>query len=224
MGIIDRLRRSRPDLGAPRAFSLAIAGFGVELVPHIPCTAAHLEDGTLVFGAKHGGRNAMIKPGTPPRGELAPRTTSERGIITYSTAQRGSTQLVLGPGVASCDELFAAFTVADRPAGWKIVTHDYSIDWPARFVLRAQGDGYELAFDGSIEKLITLSPCTGDAVRRPLQLDQAFVHAGTPWVMRNYHLPVDAQRSYLVRAQVPRAEIDLLSAADAVARSFRAHS
>src|SRR3954469_4525254 len=110
MGLLDVFKRTRSSvvLGPPK-FLIVIAGHGIEARPRLPTAAAHLTDGTLIFGpfdlpaARASGqiRNVLIKPGESPTAVLEPRTVSDGGggIVTYSTAQRGTTQLVLGTGM-----------------------------------------------------------------------------------------------------------------------------
>lgn len=185
MGFLDVFKRGRSSVViGSRTLSLTVAGFGVEARPRLPVAAAHLADGTVVFGpydvagARAQGKidNVLIRPGTPPAGELARHTMGANSIVTYSTTQRGSTQLVLGVGMSDYAPVLEDVRCADHGARWRILTDDHEVAWPATLVLRADGNlsgraGYELALDGSADKVIAPhGPYIGDGVPRPENL------------------------------------------------------
>ncbi|MBA3453800.1 MAG: hypothetical protein H0T42_11965 [Deltaproteobacteria bacterium] len=239
MGFVDVFQRGRSSvLLGSRQFTLTIAGFGIEAKPRLPATIAHLVDGMLVFGpydvaaarARGELKNVLIRPGTPPHGLLARHALSENSIVTYSSAQRGSTQLVLGTGMRDYDPVLESVTVADHPAQWRIVTDDHEIVWPATMVLRVDGNlanrtgPYELALDGSPDRLISFhGPLIGDRIPRPEQLlspGQSWGESGSftgtvknvRWftvghtlgdaatLQRYYLVPIDRDAIYLLRA------------------------
>ena len=260
MGLLDVFMRGKSNvvLGS-RTFTLTIAGVGIEARPRLPLAAAHLPDGTLVFGpydvaaARAQGpiKNVLIKAGTPPSGLLAPHAIGAGSIVTYSTAQRGSTQLVLGHGMTDYAEVLETVLVADHHAQWRIVTGDHELPWPATMVLRADGNlasraGYELALDGSADRTVTPhGPYLAERIPRPEHLlspGQTWADAGTldgvvdrvkwytvthtlggtTWLQRYYYVPLDRDAVYLLRAQATDdSATTLLGAADLLARSLR---
>jgi hypothetical protein len=186
MGLLDVFRRSRSSvLLGPRAFTLSIAGHGIEAQLRLPIAAAHLSDGTLVFGpfdlpaARSSGRirSALIQPGTAPSAPLSPHSTSSAGIVTYTSEERGTTKLVLGAGMRDHDELLASFGPAPHAPIWRLVTDQIDAWWPAGFSLRATGDvtaadgPFHLAHDGSAHDAIHLwGPLAGDNIPPPERL------------------------------------------------------
>jgi len=186
MGLLDVFRRSRSSaLLGPRAFTLTVAGHGIETRARLPLAAAHLSDGTLVFGpydlpaARSSGRirTALIQPGTAPSAPLAPHSMNENSIVTYSSEERGTTKLVLGAGMRDHGELLEAFGPAPHAAIWRIVTDQIDVWWPAGFSLRATGDvhapdgPFHLAHDGSPHDAIHLyGPLAGDHIPPPERL------------------------------------------------------
>jgi len=261
MGFLDAFKRGRSNvLISSRQFTLTISGFGIEARPRLPATAAHLADGTIVFGpydiaaARALGtiRNVLIRPGTPPTGLLAKHALSENSIVTYSTAQRGSTQLVLGTGMRDYDAVLQSVQTVEHRPQWRIITDDHEIVWPATMVLRVDGNlanrtgPYELALDGSTEKLITFhGPFIGERIPRPEQLlspGQRWGDSGSlagavktvrwftvghtlddvAWLVRFYFVPLEGSAVYLLRAQATEESAPaMFGAADFVARSLR---
>jgi hypothetical protein len=260
MGFLDVFKRGRSSvIIASRQFSMTIAGFGVEVRPKLPAAAAHLADGTLVFGpydvaaARALGplKNVLIRPGTPPIGLLAKHAMSASSIVTYSTAQRGTTQLVLGTGMHDYDDVLETVKTAPHDAQWRIITDDHEIVWPATLLLRVDGNlstrsGYELALDGSTDKVITFhGPYIGERIPRPEQLlspGQSWGESGSfdgtvkavKWftvghtldgiasLQRYYFVHLDSTAVYLVRAQTTADSAPaMFGAADFVARSLR---
>lgn len=258
MRLTDLFKRSRTNvaLGA-RQFTLSIAGHGVSARPVLPASIAHLADGTLVVGpydlpsARASGtvRTAAIRPGMPPTRPFIKHAMSDTSIVTYSTEERGTTQLVLGAGMQSYDDVLSAFGAhGGGGAEWRIVTDNHEVAWPAGFLLRASGQladengPYELRLDGSPANAIHLyGPLHGDRIPPPEALNavgQSRIDASTlPGVVRPvkhytfegdataqryYYVHLDAEAIYLVRA---RAAIDLaasvFAAADLVASSLR---
>ena len=189
MGLLDVFKRSRSShLLKPRAFTLAIAGHGIEASTRLPIAAAHLSDGTLVFGpydlpaARSSGRikTALIQPGSAPSAPLSPHSTSSAGIVTYTSEERGTTKLVLGSGMRDHDELLASFGPAPHAPVWRIVTDHIDLWWPSGFSLRATGDlqapdgPFHLAHDGSPHDAIHLwGPLSGDNIPPPERLQAA---------------------------------------------------
>lgn len=257
MGLTDLFKRGRSSVVlGPRTFSLALAGHGVEMVPRLPATIAHLVDGTIVVGpydaasAKASGniKNVLVRPGTPPTGALEPRTVTDTSIVTYSTAQRGSTQLVLGPGMQSYDEVLETFRTMPHLGDWRLVTDNHELLWPAGLTLRATGNlaaehgPYELSLDGSQVNVINLyGPLAGDKIPAPEQLNAAgqtridadtlpgtvrpvkhYTFEGDASAQRYYYVHLDAAVIYLLRA---RATVDaaktMFAATDTIARSLR---
>lgn len=257
MGLTDLFKRGRSSVVlGPRSFSLAITGYGIESVPRLPATIAHLADGTLVFGpydavsARASGeiKNVLIRPGTPPTGVLEPRAISENSIITYSTAQRGSTQLVLGPGMQSYESVLESFRAMPHGGEWRLVADNHEIIWPAGLMLRGTGSladehgPYELVLDGNKTNVINLyGPLSGDKIPAPEQLNAVgqtridadsmpgavkpvkhYTFEGDATAQRYYYVHLDAAVIYLVRARATtEAAKTLFAAADAVARSLR---
>ncbi len=186
MGLLDVFKRTRSSVVlGPRSFYLVIAGHGIETRPRLPIAAAHLVDGTLVFGpydlaaarAQNLVRNVLIRPGAPPTGALQRHSMSESSIVTYSTAERGTTQLVLGTGMRDHHEVLDAISVAAQPPLWRIVTDQIDCWWPTGFSLRASGDmadergPFHLAHEGSTIDLIQFfGPLVGDQIPAPEQL------------------------------------------------------
>jgi len=239
MGFLSVFKRGRSNvLLGSRTFSLKIAGYGIEMKPRLPATAAHLIDGMIIFGpydlatARASGevKNVLVRPGTPPQG-LTRHALSENSIVTYSSTQRGSTQLVLGNGMRDFDPVLESVEVADHPAQWRIICDDHEIVWPATMVLRVDGNlanrtgPYELALDGSLDQVITFhGPLIGERIPRPESLlspGQSWGESGTldgvvssvRWftvghtlgdsatLSRFYFVPLDRDAIYLVRAQ-----------------------
>lgn len=257
MGLLDVFKRTRSgiELG-PRSFSLVIAGHGIETRPRLPIAAAHLVDGTLVFGpydlatarAHNTVRNVLVRPGAPPTGALLRRSMSESSIVTYSTAERGTTQLVLGTGMRDHHEVLEAISVAAQPPLWRILTDQIDCWWPAGFSLRASGDltaesgPFHLAHEGStVDTIQFFGPLVGAAVPAPEQLaahggtridagqlDGAvraikhYTFEGDATAQRYYYVHLDSTAIYLVRA---RASIDkaaaVFKAADTVCASMK---
>jgi len=257
MGLLDVFKRTRSSapLG-PRSFSLLIAGHGIETRPRLPIAAAHLADGTLVFGpydlaaarAQNAVRNVLVRPGAPPTGALLRRSMSESSIVTYSTAERGTTQLVLGTGMRDHHEVLEAIGVAAQPPLWRIVTDQIDCWWPAGFSLRATGDvtgdagPFLLAHEGStVDTIQFYGPLSGAQIPGPEQLaahggtridagqiDGAvrpikhYTFEGDATAQRYYYVHLDAISIYLVRA---RASIDkapaVFKAADTVCASLK---
>ena len=259
MGLLDVFKwtRSSVVLG-PRTFSLVIAGHGIETRPHLPAAAAHLADGTLVFGpydlaaakAQNAVKNVLIRPGAPPTGTLERHAISENSIVTYSTAQRGTTQLVLGTGMRDHGEVLASIGIAKQPPGWRILTDQIEMAWPAGCSLRAPGDtppGAEhgplhLAYEGSAHDAIYFyGPLVGDKIPAPEQLhtgggtriDAAsfdgairtvkhYTFEGDSSALRYYYVALDSSAIYLVRACATIAKAKLVfAAADEICRSLR---
>jgi len=260
MGFLDVFKRGRSSvLLGSRSFSLKIAGFGIEMTPRLPATAAHLIDGMIIFGpydlasARAQGeiKNVLVRPGSPPMA-LARHALSENSIVTYSSAQRGSTQLVLGNGMRDYEPVLETVTVADHPAQWRIICDDHEIVWPATMTLRVDGNlanrqgPYELALDGSLDKVITFhGPFIGERIPRPESLlspGQTWGESGSldgqiapvKWftvghtlgdvatLSRFYYVPLDRDAIYLVRAQATNDTAPaMFGAADFIARSLR---
>lgn len=252
MGLTDLFKRDRSSIVlGPRQFSLRIAGHGVEAMPHWPIAIAHLADGTLVLGpidiaaAKAAGNstNVLIRPGTPPTGALEKRRNSEHGIVTYSSAERGTTQLVLGVGMQSYDQLLARFHTTADTGPWRIVTDNCELAWPASLLLKVDGDlaspsgPFVLALDGSAGKLITFhGPYLGDGIPTREQLippsqhhgeagkidgangtiswcSSTVQHEATTWIQRYYTVPLDVGAAYIIRAQTTLDQAPALFAA-----------
>jgi len=257
MGLLDLIKRTRSSVVlGPRAFSLVVAGHGIETTPRLPIAAAHLGDGTLVFGpydlaearAKDAVRNVLIRPGAAPAGPLERRAISDNSIVTYSTAQRGTTQLVLGTGMRDHTEVLEAIGIANQPPLWRIITDQIDCWWPAGFSLRASGDTasehgpFHLAYEGSAHDVIHLfGPLVGDKIPAPEQLSgngghridagqldgvvrtiKHYTFEGDALAQRYYFVALDAAAIYLVRA---RATIDraaaVFKAADTVCASLK---
>jgi hypothetical protein len=240
MGFLSVFKRGRSSvLLGSRTFSLKIVGHGIEMKPRLPATAAHLADGMIIFGpydlaaARAQGeiKNVLIRPGSPPMGPLARHALSENSIVTYSSAQRGSTQLVLGNGMRDFDPVLESVEVADHPGQWRIICDDHEIVWPATMLLRVDGNlanrqgPYELALDGSLDQVLTFhGPYIGERIPRPESLlspGQTWGESGSldgvvntvKWftvghtlgdvatLSRFYYVPLDRDAIYLLRAQ-----------------------
>lgn len=261
MGPLDASASGRKHtLFGTRGSTLTIAGYGIEAKPRHPVVAAHLPDGTLVFGpydvaaarARGTIQNVLIKPGAPPTGILAKHAISEHSIVTYSSAQRGTTQLVLATGMQDYSPVLESARTSEHRGPWRILTDDHEIVWQPSMLLRLDGNlaarrgPYELAFDSSADKVVTLhGPFTGDALPRAEQLlspGQHWVDSGTfdgvitrgswltaghtladvAWVQRYYYVPVGGDATYLVRAQTTATAADtMFTAATAIACSLR---
>ena len=257
MGLLDVFKRTRSNVMlGPRSFYLVIAGHGIETRPRLPIAAAHLVDGTIVFGpydlaaarAQNLVRNVLIRPGAPPSGALERRSMSESSIVTYSTAERGTTQLVLGTGMRDHHEVLDAISVAAQPPLWRIVTDQIDCWWPAGFSLRASGDmtgeqgPFHLAHEGStIDTIQLFGPLVGDQIPAPEELGanggtridagqldgsvraiKHYTFEGEASAQRYYYVHLDAAAIYLVRA---RATVDkaalVFKAADTVCASMK---
>jgi len=257
MGLLDVFKRSRSAAAlGPRTFTLVIAGHGIEALPRLPIAAAHLSDGTLVLGpydmpaARSSGpiRTVLIQPGAQPTGVLERRAISENSIVTYSTAQRGTTQLVLATGMRDHDAVIQAISVAQQPPLWRIVTDQIDCWWPPTFSLRATGDlmsadgPFYLAHDGSAHDAIHLfGPLIGDNIPAPEQLSTGggqridagslagasrpikhYTFEGDASAMRYYYVHLDAATVYLVRARASIANAAMVfKAADVLAASLK---
>lgn len=257
MGLLDVFKRTRSSVVlGPRSFSLVIAGHGIETRPRLPIAAAHLVDGTLVFGpydlaaarAQNLVRNVLIRPGAPPTGALLRHSMSESSIVTYSTAERGTTQLVLGTGMRDHHEVLEAISVAAQPPLWRIVTDQIDCWWPAGFSLRASGDvigdagPFHLAHEGSTTDLIQLfGPLVGAQIPAPDQLTtnggtridagqldgavgpiKHFTFESDASAQRYYYVHLDPTAIYLVRARATTDKAALVfKAADTVCASFK---
>lgn len=258
MGLLDVFKRPRGSvLLGPRSFALTIAGHGIETRPRLPAAAAHLLDGTLVFGpydlaaarAQNAVKNVLVRPGAPPSGTLLRRSMSESSIVTYSTAERGTTQLVLGTGMRDHHEVLEAIGVAAQPPLWRILTDQIDCWWPAGFSLRASGDvtsehgPFLFAYEGSTTDVVELfGPFTAAQVPAPEQLAahgstridagqlagavrpiKHYTFEGDATAQRYYYVHLDGTALYLVRA---RATLDraatVFKAADTVCASLRA--
>jgi len=257
MGLLDVFKGTRSSVVfGPRTFSLVIAGHGIEARPHLPAAAAHLADGTLVFGpydlaaakAQNAVKNVLIRPGAPPGSALERRSISENSIVTYSTAQRGTTQLVLGTGMRDHGEVLASIGIAKQPPGWRILTDQIELLWPAGFSLRASGDTsaehgpLHLAHEGSAHDAIYFyGPLVGDKIPAPEQLhtgggtriDAAsfagairtvkhYTFEGDSFGQRFYYVALDTTAIYLVRAcaTIDKAKL-VFAAADAICSALR---
>ena len=257
MRLLDVFKWTRSSVAfGPRTFSLVIAGHGIETRPHLPAAAAHLVDGTRVFGpydlaaakARNAVRNVLIRPGAPPSSTLERRSISENSIVTYSTAQRGTTQLVLGTGMRDHSEVLAAIGIAKQPPGWRILTDQIEMPWPAGFSLRASGDTsaehgpLHLAYAGSAHDAIYFyGPLSDDRIPAPEQLHTGggtridagsfggairtvkhYTFEGDAFAQRYYYVALDASAIYLVRAcaTIDKAKL-VFAAADTVCTSLR---
>ena len=257
MGLLDVFKRARSSvLVGPRRFALTIAGHGIETRPRLPIAAAHLSDGTLVFGpfdlpaARSSGqiRSAVITPGSSPSAPLAPHSTSNAGIVTYTSEERGTTKLVLGAGLRDHGELLESLTPASHAAVWRLVTDQVDLWWPPGFSLRATGDAtaadgpFHLTHDGSPHDAIHLwGPLSGDNIPPPERLQAGggtridaasldgavspikhYTFESDASAQRYYYVPLDAQVIYLVRA---RAALDtaatVFKAADVLCASLK---
>lgn len=259
MGLLDVFKRTRSSIlmgSGQRTFTLVVAGHGIETRPRLPATTAHLADGTLVFGpvdlaaAKAQGvvPSVLVRPGAAPTAMLERRAMSDHGIVTYSSAQRGTTQLILGTGMRDHDELLEAVGIANQPAGWRLVTDQIDVAWPAGFSLRASGDTtaehgpMHLAHEGSAHDVIYLyGPLIGDAIPAPEQLQTGggtridaaafdgavksvrhYTFEGDAFAQRYYYVPLDSSAIYLVRAcaTIDKASM-VFAAADLMCRSLK---
>jgi hypothetical protein len=257
MGLLDVFKRSRGTLVlGPRQFTLVIAGHGIEARPRMPIAAAHLSDGTLVFGpfdlpaARSSGqiRTLLINPGSAPTTHLAPHSISDNSIVTYSSAERGTTHLVLSTGMRDHSDILEAVSIGAHPAIWRIVTDQIDCWWPAGFSLRATGDTtapegpIHLAHEGSSHDAIHLfGPLIGENIPSPERLHggngtridagslegamkpiKHYTFEGDASALRYYFVHLDTAAIYLVRA---RASIDkaatVFKAADVLCASLK---
>jgi hypothetical protein len=240
MGLLDVFKTGRTSAHQLH-HPLVIAGYGIELSPRQPVGVTHLEDGSLIFGplnvaeAKARGHgtidNVLVRPGESPTGVFEKNTSG--GLVTYSTNQRGTTQLVLGNGMDRFDTLIDGFVAADHPAHWTINAVDHALQWPADFTLRAHGQRqgrvapYELAHRGAIEKLLILQgaltraevpaidqlAAPGQAVTARGQvggtcdtvmwIELGYQYEGVGWRQRHYYVPMGRDATYLITAQAP---------------------
>ncbi|MEO7096761.1 MAG: hypothetical protein ABI175_26115, partial [Polyangiales bacterium] len=166
----------------------------------------------------------------------------------YSTAERGTTQLVLGTGMRDHHEVLEAISVAAQPPLWRIITNQIDCWWPAGFSLRASGDmagehgPFDLAHDGSAHDTIQFfGPLVGEQIPAPEQLQanrspridagqldgavrpiKHYTFEGDASAQRYYYVHLDDAAIYLVRA---RATIDkaamVFKAADTVCASLK---
>jgi hypothetical protein len=180
LGLFRKEPRREEAVTAPRRFSLLIAGFGVEVRPKLPAGIAQLADQTLIFGPlgpahaeqqrQATGRiqNVLIKPGAPPTAPLEKRPLPNSELLMYSSGQAGTTELALGVEMTSYSTVLDEVATAAHPAGWRLLTDNHKIPWPAGFTLRVDGDldprsyPYELGLGGSRDNMLTLQgPLTG---------------------------------------------------------------
>ena len=257
MGLTDLFRRGRAsETTAP--FELAITGHGVSVTPHLPATIAHLADGTILVGpldmvaARASGelvKTIAINAGTPPSGPLERRAMSEGSIVTYSSAERGTTQLVLSVGMHGHDELLASVSVLPAAAAWRIVTDHHELVWPAGLTLRATGNRgaehgpYELSAS-STEIVNIYGPLGGEHIPAPEDLNavgQQRIDAGSlPGVVkpvkhytfegdataqRYYYVPLDQTAIMLVRVRTATAvAAQTFALGDQIAQTLRLRS
>ncbi|MDB4955423.1 MAG: hypothetical protein JWO36_2992 [Myxococcales bacterium] len=234
-----------------RHFTLVVAGYGVEAKPKLPVAVGSLVDGSLIFGPFErqtaNVKNVLVKPGLPPTGTFARHPIGN--IVTYSTGQRGSTQVVLGVDMPTYDPVLDDFRAADHPAHWSIITDDHSIRWPAMATLHAhgvlepRGAPYQLSL-GEHKLIIPVGPFTKSTLPKPEHLiapqqrfarqggfdgaidsvtfvELAYEHATMEWLQRYYFVPL-GKIVYLLQAQAPRATATaVFVAADLVATSMR---
>lgn len=259
MGLTDLFRRGRSSASiAPRPFVLTFTGHGISVDPMLPATIAHLSDGTIIVGpfdmtaaraSNQRVKTIAIHAGTPPSGALERRAMSDTSIVTYSTAERGTTQLVCGVGVADYRELLASVAVLSPAAEWRLVADTHELVWPAGLTVRATGDHaaehgpYELY--GSTTEIVNLyGPLTGDSIPAPEVLNAVgqqrvdtgalpgvvrtvkhYTFEGETTVQRYYYVPLDANAVMLVRARTSVAAAPALFAlADIVAQTLRPRS
>ena len=234
-----------------RQFSLVVAGYGVEARPQLPVSVGCLIDGSLIFGPLERGaaavKNVLLKPGRAPTGAFTRHPMGN--IVTYSTGQRGSTQLVLGVDMPTYEPVLTEFHVADHPAHWSIITDDHSIQWPgmaslyAHGVVDGRGSPYQLSLGAGklitpVGPFATLALPQREALAAPGQrlvredslagatdrvtfIELAYEHENVPWLQRYYSVPM-VQSYYLVQAQAPvLAGSAVFEAADLVAASMR---
>jgi hypothetical protein len=235
----------------PRARTLRIAGFGVETAPRIPAAISHLMDGSLIFGPQDlaaaripGAKHALLRPGRTPTAALERRSIAEGGQVTYSSAERGTTQLVLGTGMQSYDDLLDDLRTADHPAYWTILTDDHEVRWPTWFTLfiddgTSRGRPYELALGRSSTNRLFLEPALPTSLtpdgQQLITFEHELVGAGSligalgsvKWIdlvhsrlmRRCYYLP---QGRYMLQAYATRDDAMMVfAAADLVASTFR---
>lgn len=259
MGLTDLFRRGRSSAFIESGpFALSITGHGIRIQPILPATIAHLADSTIVVGpfdmvaaraSSEVVKTVAIHAGTPPAGELERRAMSDASIVTYSTAERGTTQLVCGVGVTNYRELLTSVSVLPPAAEWRIVTDNHELVWPAGLTVRATGDRraehgpYEL-YASKTEVVNVYGPLIGDRIPAPEVLNaigQQRIDAGSlPGVVktvkhytfegdataqRYYYVPLDATAVMLVRARTSvAAATELFAMADVVAQTLRPRS
>lgn len=223
--------------------NLVVAGYGVEAKPNMPVGVAHLANGALIFGplAREGVvRNVALMPKKRPTRPLERRIDDRTGVGIYSSGEVGTTFLALGVGMTDYEPVLSTFRTAEHSAGWRLVTDDHEIRWPARFTLRADGDPdprrwpYELALDGSRDHILFLyGPLRGSrvpvaehfvgagmsivlrgeiagVVAAVPYIELAYERAGQAWRQRVYWLPLDAHTTYLMRAQATAENRDTM--------------
>jgi hypothetical protein len=218
-----------------REFRLTIAGHGIEARAKLPIGGTQIDGGSIILGpmnlalaARDGVRNVVLVPGEPPDRPLERRAGGK--LVSYAAGE-GMTEVVLGTGMSSYDQMLEGVDVVDDDCDWTIVTEDHDVLWPEGFTLRADGDRapgtwpYELSHHGSSERLIYLQgPFVASQIPPPEQLvgpgmelvDQgdldgtintvlwfelSYEHEGVPWAQRFYYLPIDSEGIYLMRAQ-----------------------
>ncbi len=238
MSLVDVFKAGRIGANQPHR-PLVIGGYGVEVTPRQPIGIAQLSDNSLIFGpldvaaAKARGHgtieSVLLKPGQPPTGTFEKNTSG--GLVTYSTNQRGTTQLVLGNGMDNYHALLDSFVTAEHPAYWTIHAADHSLRWPAAFTLRVHGEPhgrsapYELALTGALEQTLILQGAwtpaelpVPEALAGPDQteigrgqlagnhatvrwIDLAYDHDGVPWQQRHYYVPMGHDMTFLLTAR-----------------------
>jgi hypothetical protein len=174
LGLFRKEARREEPVTASRQFSLLIAGFGVEVRPKLPAGIAQLADRTLIFGPinptqaqqqrQATGRiqNVLIKPGAAPTAPLEKRPIPNSELLMYSSGEPGTTQLALGVEMTSYATVLDEVTTATHPAGWRLLTDNHEIPWPAGYTLRVDGDldprsvPYELGLAGASDCMLTL--------------------------------------------------------------------
>jgi len=234
--------------------SLIVAGYGVEAKPNMPVGVSHLANGVLIFGPITRSaevRNVALVPKRSPTAPVERRADDRLGGDIYSSGENDTTYLALGVGMTAYEPVLETFRTAGRSAGWRLVTGDYEVRWPARFTLRADGNTdprrwpFELSLDGSRDHFLYLhGPFDGARIPTVEQLvapemtivlrgvvgtapfiELAYERAGQAWRQRNYWLRLDDRTAYVMRAQSTLEMRDaMFGGSDYVARSFRSAS
>jgi hypothetical protein len=126
--------------------TIAIEGYGVQIVPAPTTSATILENGALIFGPRAGAplpakvKNAMAKPGKPPTSALVPHADGR--LTVYSDGGTDTTRIATGVGMATFDGVLEEVSLSPRTGTWTIVSDGKEQAWSPGVRLDVGDDGH----------------------------------------------------------------------------------